>query len=238
MIIGSRFDRYAPFENQVAIRINRASRTEHPIFHHTLRPNFDGSAQWGSTVYRIRTNDLGFLDEAPRNVARIPTRRRLVFIGDSFTEGLGYPWEQTFVGLLSHSLDEAEILNAAVSSYSPTAYYLKIKWLLDAGYFFDHVVVLVDISDIQDEMLYTVSDGALQYFGRDVSPHESDRTNFRRSIQARFQLTMLLLHLVKTEIVFASNEPPRPKPVQPSRRDLVFNLCASAWTYDKGNPST
>src|SRR5262249_10554474 len=131
IIIGSRFDRYAPFEDQTAIRINRASRTEHPIFHHSLRPNFDGPAQWGSYLYRIHTNNLGFLDEAPRNVAKMPTRKRFVFIGDSFTEGLGYPWEQTFVGLLSRSLGEAEILNAAVSSYSPTAYYIKIKWLLD-----------------------------------------------------------------------------------------------------------
>src|SRR5262249_32763549 len=161
--------------------------------------------------------------------------KRFVFIGDSFTEGLGYPWEQTFVGLLSRSLGEAEILNAAVSSYSPTAYYIKIKWLLDEGYVFDHVVVLIDISDIQDEMWYAVTNGAIQYLGRDF--WQSDRTNFRRSIQARFQLTMFVLHLVKNAIVSAGNEQPPTKLAKPSRRELVFNLCSSAWTYDKGNPS-
>src|SRR5262249_9216507 len=57
-------------------------------------------------------------------------------------------------------------------------------------------------------------------------------------IQARFQLTMILLHLVRTVVVSTSNAPPPTKAIKPSRRDLVFNLCASAWTYDKGNPST
>src|SRR5262245_29374478 len=71
-IKGTPLDRYA---EQLA---NSAPLTvSDPIFDHTLRPNLDGTAQWGAAVYRLRTNSLGFLDAVPRHVEQLPTKRRI-----------------------------------------------------------------------------------------------------------------------------------------------------------------
>ena len=66
-------------------------------------------------------------------------------------------FEQTFAGMLylagQKRSEKIEFLNAGVISYSPTIYYKKIKYLLDAGLKFDEVVVLSDLSDVQDEAI-------------------------------------------------------------------------------------
>jgi len=48
-----------------------------------------------------------------------------------------------------------EILNAAAVSYSPRIYYLKTKYLIEEkGLVFDELYVFIDISDIQNEIVY------------------------------------------------------------------------------------
>jgi hypothetical protein len=81
------------------------------------------------------------------------------FLGDSFTEGLGLPYEKTFVGLIAEKLPQKEIANLGVVSYAPTIYYLKLKDFLNKGYRFKELVVYIDISDIQDEANYAIVDG-------------------------------------------------------------------------------
>ena len=92
--------------------------------------------------------------------------RRILLIGDSFTEGIGQPFENTFAGLLAQEgakrANKVEFLNAGVASYSPTIYYAKIKYLLDKGLQFDEVVLLSDSSDVEDE--------ASSYFCIDEDP--------------------------------------------------------------------
>jgi hypothetical protein len=133
-------------------------RCEHPIYHHGLRPNvaYD-SARWGNLVYPMRTNSLGLRDREVREVAEVPRGKRVVLIGDSFTEGLGLPFEQTFAGMLQARFEPAgiEVLNAAAVSYAPIVYHAKIRWLVEQqGLRFDHLVVLLDLSDLQDEAEY------------------------------------------------------------------------------------
>src|SRR5262249_42014195 len=125
--------------------------------------------------YHLVTNSLGFKDAAVRNVPLTTATRRVVVIGDSFTEGLGVPFEETFAGLLAEAgqrrAEKTEFLNAAVASYSPTIYYRKVKLLLDSGLKFDEVLVLPDLSDVQDE--------ASSYFCFDDDPQYAtlcDRT--------------------------------------------------------------
>jgi hypothetical protein len=144
----------------------REFRVADPQYHHGLRPNFDGYEIWGSQHYRLRTNSLGFKDGAVRDVPMTSASRRILLIGDSFTEGLGMPFEDTFAGMLYHAGQErpekTEFLNAAVSSYSPSIYYSKIKYLLERGLHVDEVVVFSDPSDVQDE--------ATAYFCIDEDP--------------------------------------------------------------------
>jgi hypothetical protein len=80
-------------------------------------------------------------------------RRRVLLIGDSFTEGLGLEYTKSFAGLVADGLrDVAEVLNAGVTSYSPAIYFAKIRHLLeDVGLEFHDVVVFLDVSDVADE---------------------------------------------------------------------------------------
>ena len=126
-------------------------------YHHDLDANFRGVMTWGPRHYMVHTNSLGFKDRTNRAVQLKTDKYRIVFIGDSFTEGIGYPYEETFVGLIDRELAKSnyEVLNSGVSSFSPKLYYLKIKYLIEnVGLKFDELDVYLDISDIQDEIEY------------------------------------------------------------------------------------
>lgn len=151
-----------------------AFRIHDSAFHHGLKPNFDGAESWINEIHPFRTNSLGFRDAVAREIPLAVDRRRVLFIGDSFTEGLGQPYEQTFVGRFAAAFPELDVLNAGVTSYAPSAYYEKIKYFLSKGLRFDEVFVYIDISDIQDEALsyYYDERGVLQWKTDPCSPTE------------------------------------------------------------------
>lgn len=133
----------------------RAIRAPHPIYHHGLLPMARGHEHFGTRRALYLTNDLGMRDAARRRVPLEATRRRILVLGDSFAEGVGYRYPRTAVGLTAAALPDSELLNAAVVSFSPGLAYLRLVQLLDdVGLEIDEVVLFVDISDVQDEYLY------------------------------------------------------------------------------------
>lgn len=125
-------------------------------FHHGLKENWSPRGATG-TGYDTYTNSLGFRDERVRHVTMQPEGRRIILIGDSFTEGVGVPFAKTFAGLLSQRLaaSHTEVLNAAASSYCPIIYLRKLRyWMGEQGLDADEVIVFLDMSDIQDETFY------------------------------------------------------------------------------------
>jgi hypothetical protein len=141
-------------------------RYPHPAYHHALVPKFDGYDVWGEHRYSFVTNSLGFRDGLARDVPLNAASRRVMLIGDSFTEGTGVPFEESFAGRLYSAgmqrREPVEFLDAGVISYSPTLYYRKIKYLIERGVRFDEVVVFSDVSDVYDE--------ASKYFCHDDDP--------------------------------------------------------------------
>ena len=135
-------------------------RLANAYYNHDIMPNFAGTnPSWGTKdvkPYKIYTNSLGFKDRAVRDIPLTTSKKRVLFIGDSFTEGIGVEYDQTFVGHIAKELEPRgyDIQNAGVSSYSPIIYYLKTKYLLEHGFRFDELVVFMDISDAQDEVDY------------------------------------------------------------------------------------
>lgn len=122
---------------------------------HDLRPNVRLSFEkWGKYLYPFSTNSLGFVDDASRHInAAKPGKHRIVFIGDSFTEGIGTPFRKTFVGIIQRKLqNKAEVLNAGVSSYCPKLEFLKLRNLMEKGFRFDELFLCIDPSDMQDEV--------------------------------------------------------------------------------------
>ncbi len=132
-----------------------AFRIPHPVFHHGLLPMQKTKNKWGNRVFDVYTNSLGFKDGSARKVEKKIKNKRIVFIGDSFTEGVGMTWEESFTGILDKKLKDSEVLNAGVVSYSPKLYYLKINYLINHDSLaFNDLYVLIDNSDPLNEITY------------------------------------------------------------------------------------
>ena len=132
-------------------------RCPHPYYHHGFSPNIKSFSIWGDRKLPIFINSLGFKDFASRDISLKTSKKRILVMGDSFTEGRGVTYDESFSGLINKKIDSSkvEILNGAVSSYCPRLYYLKTKYLLEhVGLKFDELYLFIDISDIQDEILY------------------------------------------------------------------------------------
>jgi len=149
------------FNNRSVYYANKSEksyRTRSEIYHHDLDKNvYLETAHWGGRKYVIATDSLGFKSPKPVNTQIESDDYRIVFIGDSFTEGMGFAYQDTFVGQIASALSRQniEVLNAAVASYSPSIYYRKMKYLLEElGLKFNELVVYIDISDIQDEAVF------------------------------------------------------------------------------------
>lgn len=128
-------------------------------FHHSLRPNSEGMYVFpGDFTMLYKINSLGFRDEAAREVDYSTKEKeefRIVFIGDSFTEGFGLNYSDTFSALVGIRLKQERpetkwtVINGGVASYSPLFenVYIKKKIIplkpdlvilnLDLGDFFD-----------------------------------------------------------------------------------------------------
>jgi len=130
-------------------------RTPHYYYHHGLQPDQDTWAVWGSSLYPFKTNSLGMVDSAVYDVKLKSNKRRVLILGDSHSEGVGVSYNKTFSGILSKRLQEdMEVLNASCISYSPKIEYLKAKFLFEKGLKVDHIMVFIDISDLQNELVY------------------------------------------------------------------------------------
>jgi hypothetical protein len=145
--------------NQIVFRINADKgglRRHDPEYHHGLAAKRVTTDTWGPLQYTLVTNSLGFKDSVPRDVPLQSAGPRLMFIGDSFTEGMGFSYEYTWVGLVAKALSAhgIEVLNGGVSSYCPKTVYYKTKALLDGGLRLSNIVFFIDVSDMDDELIF------------------------------------------------------------------------------------
>jgi hypothetical protein len=201
----------------------RSYRVQSPEYHHDLSPSVTTQAYWGGEPYPYHTNSLGFRDATPRTVDVHSGSGRVLLLGDSFTEGIGVPYPATFAGILDSAGAErkVEVLNAAVSSYSPVIYYHKMRHLLErVGLEVDAVVVLLDISDPYDEVYrYRLgTDGEVRSVERRPS-HKEQAANWLRynSIVGRAMTVALLTYDGR------STPPP-----------FGLGQAPARWTYDGG----
>ena len=148
--------RLAPIQEEDLLAAAFTFREASPFFHHGLSKNQTvDDVPWGPLRYAIRTNSLGFRDSRVRDVPLRTNGYRILLMGDSFTEGVGLDYEDTFAGILAADLADkgVEVLNAGAVSYSPIIYWRKTKYLIETvGLEFDEMVVFLDISDARDEV--------------------------------------------------------------------------------------
>ena len=133
-------------------RVHEKLGVQDSIISHTFKPN----GEYYSKSYNVFTNSLGFKDYAIREID-LNRDKRLLIMGDSFTEGVWLSWENTFPGMIADSLIkfDIEVLNAGVASYSPFIHWKKLEYLIkDVGLRLNNLVVFIDISDISNEIDY------------------------------------------------------------------------------------
>ena len=133
---------------------NRAHRIKSFYYHHDLRPMSSFYDQWGYERYKIDTNNLGFKDTSNRTIEF--KNKNILFIGDSFTEGVGLKYEDTYVGLVETYLkkdnEDIEVLNAGVQTYSTSIYLAKIYHLTERKKLpITDIVVMISGGDIFDD---------------------------------------------------------------------------------------
>ncbi len=168
-------------------------RTSHYYYHHTLIPNYSGVAAWGYIYYPFYTNSLGFRDKEAREIKKETSKKRIVFMGDSQTEAVGMKYEDSFVGILEDQFakQNIEVLNASAVSYSPKLFYLKAKFLIEnIGLAFDTLFVTLDISDIQNEIVY-----------EDYKPYKKNNINELKYNLNRFLKTYSFIYYSVKNII-------------------------------------
>lgn len=207
----------------------RALGERSPVFHHTLKPNAEFLYQrWGNLGHSVSTNSLGFRDRTVCHVPLSSDKYRILFIGDSFTYGVGLPYEKTFICLIDSELEDknVEVLNAGVVSYSPAIYWKKTEYLLSqAGLRFEHLVVLLDISDIQDEAeFYDTNEERVVWVG--------GPTPALREFLYEYSTILRNLWEVGEEAYDWATEDPDARRTEEDRR-YATNEYRSLWTVDK-----
>jgi hypothetical protein len=126
-------------------------------FHHGIKPNSEGLDTYGPYSAKYFSNSLGLRDEKIREVSLEADHPRILFIGDSFTEGGPILWDKTFVGRVAQELKShnIEVLNAGVASYCPITERIKLRQLLgEKRLRVDRVLLCLDISDLKDIFYY------------------------------------------------------------------------------------
>jgi hypothetical protein len=215
-------DRFTPNPGAYTYLNHEQYRIAHPVYHHTLASGFDGTGVWGQSLYRICTNDSGFKSSCEPGKAIGGKSFDLAFIGDSFTEGVGLTYEQSYVGQIGQALAPLRVANLAVTSYSPSIYLSKLRQLLENGYKFKELVVYVDISDVQDEAVEYITDGK-----RVLSNPKTQRfrpVTIAQRVGAAFPLVSRGLARIKSLV--SAPEP------QQSTDVLARDYERSAWTYN------
>lgn len=200
-----------------------------PVFHHALRADTEFLYQrWGNVRHSVSTNSLGFRDKTVRHVPLSSDTHRILFMGDSFTYGVGLPYERTFVCLIDQRLADqnVEVLNAAVVSYSPAIYFKKTEHLLSTvGLCFNHLVLFLDISDIHDEAEFydTTEDRVIWIGGRTPAVREFV-----------YEYTTILRNLWEISEAFYKRVTDHPDMQRTEEdRQLGANEYRSLWTLDE-----
>ena len=219
---------YKILHNAPISKRNNAERglaVTHPTYHHTFLANYNGLSSFDQqSEYRFCTNNGGFKSDC-NNIINSKDFD-IAFLGDSFTEGIGLPYEKTFVGLIAAQLPNKKIANLAVASYAPSVYYTKLVSLINEGYSFKELFIYIDISDIPDEANYAIINGKVVDTMRNVTKGINHHM---------FPLINFGLKGLKSRFLIDSPLGPHVKSLDLSDGVYQKKFRRSAWTINPSN---
>jgi len=106
------------------------------------RPGQSGPFRTRSFEVQVSINSRGLRD-GEHDYARVPGKRRILVLGDSFAWGYGVEVDQRFSEVLEVELADAEVINAGVSGYGTDQ---ELLWLEREGARYQPDVVLLVLS--------------------------------------------------------------------------------------------
>tara|TARA_A100000164_G_scaffold317384_1_gene297967 strand:+ start:669 stop:1769 length:1101 start_codon:yes stop_codon:yes gene_type:complete len=196
-------------------------------YDHRFSKNYNSIIGWGNLRYRLCTDNNSFRISCNKK-RKDEKNFDIAFIGDSFTEGLGYDYEKTFVGLIESKLKNKKIANLAMTSYSPSIYLSKINYLIDSGYKFREVIVFLDLSDLPDDVLCYQVDELKVKRKKDYLNCYNNLNNtenkFSKFISKNFKISILLKDFINDNLLDNKNNEKLLK--------SLINHSRSEWTYN------
>ncbi len=184
---------------------------------------------YGNLNYELCTNNLGAIDSC--NSKSIKTKKiDYLFLGDSFVEGLGIDFDNTFFGLLKKKHSDKKFLNLGVSGYSSSIYYKKLEYFYQNGYTFSNIYVFLDTSDIFDE-IYRYKQNSKDEISFNLTNEEINNLldnkkkiikNFHNKFPATFFLSSLIINSFSNFSL-----------IENYYFDLMINHSFGKWSYDK-----
>lgn len=111
-------------------------------------------------------------------------------------EGVGVDFQDTVFGLMQREYVNVSFANLSAVSYSPSIYLMKVKDRLEQGYRPKHVIVFIDISDIQDDGTRSIRDGKVVEIASRKQPIPSDRAG-RGWLRVNFPMSYAIYKLAR-----------------------------------------
>ncbi len=104
---------------------------ENDVIGGRLVPNIQGNYVGKEFFVRVKANSFGFRD-VEHDIEKQLGTKRIVLLGDSFTEALQVPLEETYARRLEKKLNNScsekfEVINLGVSGFGPANYFLALK---------------------------------------------------------------------------------------------------------------
>ncbi len=110
--------------------------------------------------YKVYTDKNGYRYSGKKRNEKID--KSAIFLGDSFTYGMGLSYDKTFVGLLENDKKDFNFYNLGVAGYSPTVYLYQLREIIKNGITPSKIFLTLDISDVKDEASKWKIDGETQ----------------------------------------------------------------------------
>ena len=155
------------------------NRVPNKDYKYTFKKKSSFKSNYIGHEYIVKTNNLGFRDYEVRDLNK--NSYYTIVIGDSFVEGVTLEYKDTLVAQLNkkiqnNNINNYEFLNAGVASYSPYIYQRKVISIIKENPWLktDRVILLLDKSDVPDELNYFDPIQRPEYF-----PVEKEDYNFK-----------------------------------------------------------
>ena len=124
-------------------------------------------------------------------------------------------------------MTKKKIANLSSASYSPAIYFAKINYLINNGYKFDEIIVFLDLSDLQDDVVRYELDGNVVKDKNNSSwipINYSKFEKFGQFISRKFKVTYYLSINIEEYLI-------KKKLIAKKIPNWVLNSPRSSWTY-------